>query len=144
TTTLYLVYLSHFNIPRSCIPLAGFRSALQGHADFSSAPSACPHIPREPKTFITVRPGRLGRALRTAMCYTRSFGARGWLLFLLNWLILLALSVLLSMRFSVWLGSAPSLASVCEESSCSLQRTRTVSAHHLTQDSTNATWGLAA
>lgn len=61
-----------------------------------------------------------------------------------RWLILLALSVLLSMRFSVWLGSAPSLASVCEESSCSLQRTRTVSAHHLTQDSTNATWGLAA
>ncbi|KEQ73677.1 hypothetical protein M436DRAFT_72092 [Aureobasidium namibiae CBS 147.97] len=55
----------------------------------------------------------------------------------------LSLDIPLSMRFSVWFGTAPSLASIREESSCSLQRTRTVSAHHLTQDSTNATWGLA-
>ncbi|THY85364.1 hypothetical protein D6C95_07900 [Aureobasidium pullulans] len=39
----------------------------------------------------------------------------------------------MSMRFQVWISSVPSLASVsgklCEDSSCRLQRTRTVSAH---------------
>ncbi|KEQ96289.1 hypothetical protein AUEXF2481DRAFT_675623 [Aureobasidium subglaciale EXF-2481] len=47
----------------------------------------------------------------------------------------------------VWISLATSLASIsrklCEESSCRLQRTRTVSAHHLTQDSTDAAWGAA-
>ncbi|THV92019.1 hypothetical protein D6D26_08701 [Aureobasidium pullulans] len=42
-------------------------------------------------------------------------------------------NVSMSMRFQVWISSVPSLASVsgklCEDSSCRLQRTRTVSAH---------------
>ncbi|THX33864.1 hypothetical protein D6D12_01376 [Aureobasidium pullulans] len=42
----------------------------------------------------------------------------------------------MSMRFQVWISSVPSLASAPTHEDC-------FSTHHLTQDSTNAAWGLA-
>ncbi|TIA35548.1 hypothetical protein D6C78_06047, partial [Aureobasidium pullulans] len=187
-TTLYLVYLSHCNIPR-LLHSPRHDSALQGRAVGTSTKAAwlpsvsaerlLSHIPRESY-------GRaVWAALRTpAMCYTRSFGVEDFLASLLNMreatcqclehssnlsthtystvvflqphspIRVLSLSYILdqitstrsknsnctypanvsmSMRSQVWISSVPSLASVsgklCEDSSCRLQRTRTVSAH---------------
>ncbi|THY83230.1 hypothetical protein D6C93_08942, partial [Aureobasidium pullulans] len=101
-TTLYLVYLSHCNIPR-LLHSPRHDSALQGRAVGTSTKAAWlpsvsaerlpSHIPRESVCragcLHPERPSQYGRAvwaaLRTpAMCYTRSFGVEDFLASLLN------------------------------------------------------------
>lgn len=99
---MYLVYLSHCNIPRR-LHSPRHDSALQGRAVGTSTKAAwlpsvsaerlLSHIPRESVCragcLHPERPSQYGRAvwaaLRTpAMCYTRSFGVEDFLASLLN------------------------------------------------------------